>query len=71
MGKFQFVPTEIEGVFIIEPSVFGDARGYFMETYQQEEFAAAGIPGPFVQDNQSKSILRASWCVLSQVKCLT
>ena len=55
MGKFHFVPTEIEGVFIIEPSVFGDARGYFMETYQQEEFAAAGIPGPFVQDNQSKS----------------
>ena len=55
MGKFHFVPTETEGVFIIEPSVFGDARGYFMETYQQEEFAAAGIPGPFVQDNQSKS----------------
>ena len=55
MGKFQFVPTEIEGVLIIEPSVFGDARGYFMETYHQEEFAAAGIAGPFVQDNQSKS----------------
>ena len=55
MGKFNFVPTEIKDVVIVEPTVFGDSRGYFMETYQNEEFAAAGIKGPFVQDNQSKS----------------
>ena len=55
MGKFNFITTEIPGVIIIESTVFGDSRGYFMETYQSEEFAAAGITGPFVQDNQSKS----------------
>lgn len=55
MGKFNFIGTDIDGVIIIEPTVFGDSRGYFMETYQNEEFAAAGIKGPFVQDNQSKS----------------
>ena len=55
MSKFNFIATEIPGVIIIEPTVFGDSRGYFMETYQAEEFAAAGSPGPFVQDNQSKS----------------
>lgn len=55
MGKFNFIQTELAGVVIIEPTVFGDSRGYFMETFQAEEFAAAGIKGPFVQDNQSKS----------------
>lgn len=55
MGKFQFIQTELPGVVIVEPTVFGDSRGYFMETFQAEEFAAAGIAGPFVQDNQSKS----------------
>ena len=55
MGKFNFIQTELQGVFIIEPTVFGDERGYFMETYQKEEFAAAGIDCNFVQDNQSKS----------------
>ena len=56
MGKFKFIPTGIEGLTIIEPTVFGDSRGYFMETYQYEEFAAAGIGAAFVQDNQSKSV---------------
>ncbi len=55
MGKFNFIKTELDGVVIIEPTVFGDERGYFMETYQKEEFAAAGIDRDFVQDNQSKS----------------
>ncbi len=55
MGKFNFVKTGIDGVVIIEPTVFGDDRGYFMETFQAQEFAEAGITGPFVQDNQSKS----------------
>ncbi|MFV0352691.1 MAG: dTDP-4-dehydrorhamnose 3,5-epimerase [Oscillospiraceae bacterium] len=55
MGKFTFVQTALPGVLVVEPTVFGDDRGYFMETFQQEEFAAAGINLPFVQDNQSSS----------------
>lgn len=55
MGKLTFVETGLPGVLVIEPTVFGDARGYFMETFQKEEFAAAGITDEFVQDNQSKS----------------
>ena len=55
MGKFTFHKTEIEGVIVIEPTVFGDNRGYFMETYQLEEFQAGGVDTVFVQDNQSKS----------------
>ena len=55
MGKFTFTETEIPGVVVIEPQVFGDDRGYFMETYQIDDFAAAGIDKPFVQDNQSRS----------------
>lgn len=55
MGKFNFIKTSIDGVVIIEPTAFGDDRGYFMETYQYNDFAAAGIDVKFVQDNQSKS----------------
>ena len=47
--------TEIEGIVIIEPQVFGDSRGYFMETYQKEKYATAGIDVTFVQDNESMS----------------
>ena len=42
MGKFTFTQTEIPGVVVIEPEVFGDDRGYFMETYKKGDFAAAG-----------------------------
>lgn len=55
MSKFKFIKTAIEGVYIIEPTVFGDERGYFMETYHAEEFKKAGLDMIFVQDNQSKS----------------
>lgn len=55
MGKFKFIKTSIEGVYVIEPTVFGDERGYFMETYHQGEFKQAGLDLNFVQDNQSKS----------------
>ena len=55
MGKLAFTKTEIEGVYIIEPKVFGDDRGYFMETYKESDFVAAGLDYKFVQDNQSKS----------------
>ena len=52
---FTFHKTEIEGVYIIEPKVFGDDRGYFMETYKESDFIEAGLNYKFVQDNQSKS----------------
>ena len=55
MGKFKFTETSIAGVYIIEPTVFGDERGYFMETYHAQEFKKAGLDFNFVQDNQSKS----------------
>ena len=55
MGKFKRIDTPIEGVCLIEPTVFGDNRGYFMETYSQADFEEIGIKNTFVQDNQSKS----------------
>ena len=55
MSNFNFIKTEIDGVIIVEPRVFGDERGYFMETYQETAFKEAGICSDFVQDNQSKS----------------
>lgn len=47
--------TELNGVVVIEPEIFSDARGYFLETYNARAFAEAGIGEPFVQDNQSNS----------------
>lgn len=55
MGQFVFTETKIKGVYVIEPKVFGDHRGYFMETYNYEDFKEAGLDMVFVQDNQSKS----------------
>ena len=55
MKKFNFIKTSIEGVLIIEPTVFADERGYFMETYHKKEFEENGLNVDFVQDNQSKS----------------
>lgn len=55
MGKFKFNQTAIPDVFVIEPTVFGDARGYFMETYSKTDFEEAGLKYDFVQDNQSSS----------------
>ncbi len=78
MGKITVTDdcNGIKGLKVIEPTVFGDDRGYFMETYNYNDFAAAGIDCQFVQDNQSASkkaffadfifrsiIHRISWCV--------
>jgi dTDP-4-dehydrorhamnose 3,5-epimerase len=52
----QFFPTKIPGVIGIQPEVFGDARGYFMETWHARIFADAGIDATFVQDNYSQSV---------------
>ena len=49
------IPTEIDGVVILEPKVFGDARGYFFESWNEAELVAAGIHARFIQDNESKS----------------
>ena len=51
----EVVQTPIEGVVLIRPQVWGDERGYFVETWQKDRYAAAGIDLPFVQDNHSRS----------------
>jgi dTDP-4-dehydrorhamnose 3,5-epimerase len=55
MADIRVSQTPIDGLLVIEPQVFGDDRGYFMETYNQQVFAGAGLHMTFVQDNQSKS----------------
>ena len=55
MSKFNFIQTGIEDLYVIEPTVFGDARGFFLETYHREAFHAAGLTMEFVQDNHSQS----------------
>ncbi len=55
MGNFTFNETKIKGVYIIDVKTYGDHRGYFMETYKESDFAAAGLDYKFVQDNQSSS----------------
>jgi dTDP-4-dehydrorhamnose 3,5-epimerase len=51
----RVIETELPGVLVVEPKVFGDARGWFTETYSVERYRAAGIALPFVQDNLSRS----------------
>ena len=63
----NFIKTEIDGVYIIEPKIFEDARGYFFESYNEAEFIKNGISNHFVQDNQSKSsygVIRGLHCQL-------
>ena len=77
MGKIKVTSCGMEGLYVIEPTVFYDERGYFVETYNQNDFKAEGLDMVFVQDNQSMSsrgVLRGlhfrnstpreSWCVL-------
>ena len=61
MGQIKVTKCPIEGLYILEPTVHGDSRGYFMETYNQQDFEAVGLNMKFVQDNQSlstKGVLR-------------
>ena len=51
----RFIPTTIPDVILIEPKIFADERGFFLESYQKQRFAEAGIPFDFVQDNHSRS----------------
>jgi dTDP-4-dehydrorhamnose 3,5-epimerase len=52
----KFLPTAIPEVVLVQPDVFGDDRGFFLETYQQRKYGAAGLPEDFVQDNHSYSV---------------
>ncbi|MDO3680289.1 dTDP-4-dehydrorhamnose 3,5-epimerase [Paenibacillus ehimensis] len=52
----NIIPTKLEGVVIVEPAVFGDNRGFFMESYNSEKFKKLGIDYDFVQDNHSLSV---------------
>ena len=55
MGRIHVTPCPIDGLYVIEPEVYGDKRGYFTETYNQRDMAAEGLDMVFVQDNQSSS----------------
>ncbi|HEY8464651.1 MAG TPA: dTDP-4-dehydrorhamnose 3,5-epimerase [Bacillota bacterium] len=55
MAQIKVIPTPIPDLYVIEPTVFGDERGFFMESYHKRVYAAAGLTMDFVQDNHSKS----------------
>ncbi len=56
MSQIKVTPCSIEGLYVIEPSVHGDSRGYFVETYNRRDMEEAGLNMAFVQDNQSMSV---------------
>ena len=56
MAKFKKIPTKLDGVYILEPTVFEDHRGFFMESYNKKDFEEIGLYLDFVQDNHSLSI---------------
>ena len=65
----NFIKTAIDGVVIVEPRIFKDDRGYFFESYNEQEFISNGITNSFVQDNQSKSsygVVRGLHCQLGE-----
>ncbi len=65
----NFIKTDIDGVVVVVPRVFQDARGYFFESYNEAEFIKNGIPNTFVQDNQSRSVygvVRGLHCQLGE-----
>jgi dTDP-4-dehydrorhamnose 3,5-epimerase len=68
MPDLKVTPTALPGVLLVEPRVFGDARGSFFESWNAKAFADAGIAGPFVQDNQSRSARGALRGLHFQVK---
>lgn len=67
--QMNFIKTKLEGVYIIEPKIFKDSRGYFFESYNENEFIKNGILNRFIQDNQSKSsygVIRGLHCQLGE-----
>ena len=60
----NIIDTAIPGVLIIEPKIFGDARGFFLETFQTERYASHGIAGPFVQETcRARHVARCAACI--------
>jgi len=55
MAKFERIETGIEGLYVVKPTVFGDNRGFFMESWNKKEFEEIGLDMEFVQDNHSRS----------------
>src|SRR5260370_38785341 len=55
VAVMKVVSTDLPEVLIVEPNLFGDQRGFFLETYQDQRYAEQGVAGPFVQDNLSRS----------------
>jgi dTDP-4-dehydrorhamnose 3,5-epimerase len=71
MGAFQKSPTSLPGVFILEPRVFGDERGFFLESYNERAMGELGIEEQFVQDNHScssRNVLRGLHYQIKQVQ---
>lgn len=71
MNNFKTIPTSLPGVMIVEPRVFGDERGFFLESYNERAMAELGIKGQFVQDNHSRSrrnVLRGLHYQIRQVQ---
>ena len=67
--SFNFIKTEIKDVFIVEPKIYSDNRGYFFESYNQKDFFENGIENNFIQDNQSKSsygVIRGLHCQIGE-----
>lgn len=56
MGKFKVISQVANGIALLEPALFGDSRGYFMETYNRADLAETGITDDFIQDNESMSV---------------
>ncbi len=70
--KLTAKPTEVEGVLLLEPKLFGDARGWFLESYNKQSFLQVGIDVEFVQDNHSMStqnVLRGLHYQVEQTQC--
>ena len=71
MDAIKKIPTSLPGVFVLEPRVFGDERGFFLESYNEKVFAGLGIRDRFVQDNHSysrRNVLRGLHYQLKQVQ---
>ena len=70
INAMNIIKTPIEGLLVIEPMVFKDARGYFVETYNEKRYREAGIDAQFVQDNQSCSSYGVVQACISSVRLI-
>lgn len=66
MGQIKVTKTPIEGLYVIKPTIHGDSRGYFIETYNQNDMHEAGLDMVFVQDNESMSTKGGVDCIFKK-----